>query len=71
MVKYELRKIFTDEKDEIQVTSVEFKDYELDHMLFAVEDYYAEVMEDKTLDKDLNEQFESEISGIMFKLGHL
>ena len=44
---------------------------ELDHMLFAVEDYYAEVMEDKTLDKDLNEQFESEISGIMFKLGHL
>ena len=69
-IKYELRKTFVDEKGEIQVTSVELKDFELDHMLFGMEDYYANLqyneLEPKTLD-----QWESEVSSILWKMGNL
>ena len=69
-IKYELRKTFTDEKGQVQVTSVELEEHEVDHMLFGMEDYYANLQYNE-LEPDTLDQWESEVSGILFKMGHL
>ena len=69
-IKYELRKTFTDEKGEVQVTSVELEEHEVDHLLFGMEDYYDNLQYNE-LEPDTLKKWESEVSGILFKMGHL
>ena len=50
--------------------SVEFKDFEIDHILFGMEDYYTNQQYEQ-LEPELLEQFSSEISNILCKLGEI
>ena len=58
------------EVDGKAVNKTELKDFELDHMLFGMEDYYANLQYNE-LEPDTLDQWESEVSGILFKMGHL
>ena len=52
------------------VNSTQFEEFELDHILFGMEDYYANLQYNE-LEPDTLEQWEGEVSGILGKIGAL
>ena len=52
------------------VNSTQFEEFELDHILFGMEDYYANLQYNE-LEPDTLEQWEGEVSGILGKIGSL